>query len=104
MGKRDLCVEVLSRIYGAMPDVRHSIKFVSKSTGLSPHVLRIWEKRYATVTPGRTDGNRRLYRSADIDRFRLLKQATDAGHGIGDIARLSAERLQRLVSEDLSGT
>ncbi len=86
-----------------MPEVRHSIKFVSLRTGLSPHVIRVWEKRYGTVTPGRSDGNRRLYRAADIDRFRLLKQATDAGHGIGGIARLPTEKLRRLVSEHLFG-
>lgn len=84
-----------------MPDVRHSIKVVSKRTGLSPHVIRVWEKRYATVSPERTEGNRRLYRAQDVERLRLLKLATDAGHSIGDIAQLPTERLARLVSDDL---
>ena len=85
-----------------MPDVRHSIKVVAMRTGLSAHVIRVWEKRYGTVTPGRTEGNRRLYRSEDIERLRVLKLATDAGHSIGDIARLPTERVARLLAEDFS--
>ena len=42
----------------------HSIQSVARRTGLTPHVIRIWEKRYAAVQPSRTETNRRLYSDA----------------------------------------
>ena len=86
----DRCLPVPERTSSA--DLPHSIRVVSKRTGLSPQVLRVWEKRYRTVTPARTATNRRVYTSADVDRLILLRRATEAGHGIGTIARLPAEQ------------
>lgn len=81
-----------------MSEVRHSIKWVAKRTGLSAHVIRAWEKRYGTVRPQRTDGNRRYYTPADVERLLLLRQATESGHSIGDIAALDTERLALLLA------
>ncbi len=78
------------------------IKVVANRTGLSPHVIRIWERRYHVVSPDRTQTNRRLYTDADIERFRLLRLATEAGHRISEIALLPAEDLRALVQTDLA--
>jgi DNA-binding transcriptional MerR regulator len=80
-----------------MPENIHSIKAVARQTGLSPHVIRIWEKRYQAVTPSRTNTQRRLYTDREIQRLILLRNATAAGHSIGNVARLSDERLRELV-------
>ena len=77
------------------------IKLVSKRVGLSPHVIRVWEKRYRAVTPERTEGKRRLYSEADILRLSLLAELTNAGHRIGDIANLPTQRLQSIVAKEL---
>ena len=77
--------------------IRHPIKVAASRTGLNPHVIRAWEKRYGAVKPDRTASNRRLYTEADIERLRLLRQATSAGHSIGQIASLSAEELDGLL-------
>ena len=82
-----------------MIDARHSIKIASKRTGLSPHVIRIWEKRYRAVEPQRTATNRRFYSDAEIERLNYLRQATAAGHGIGSVANLSIPQLEKLVSK-----
>jgi DNA-binding transcriptional MerR regulator/methylmalonyl-CoA mutase cobalamin-binding subunit len=81
-----------------MPDLKLSIKAVCKQTGLSPHVIRTWEKRYGTVKPVRSGGNQRLYSAGDIERLTLLRQATETGHSIGTIAALTTERLRSLVN------
>jgi DNA-binding transcriptional MerR regulator/methylmalonyl-CoA mutase cobalamin-binding subunit len=78
--------------------VKHSIKTVARQTGLSPHVIRAWEKRYQTVRPTRSEGKQRLYSAADIDRLTLLRQATGAGFSIGTIASLPLESLQSLLA------
>lgn len=81
-----------------MVNAHHSIKVVSRRTGLSAHVIRIWERRYGAVEPERTPTNRRLYSEAEIERLSLLRLATAAGHSIGNIARLPLGRLKLLVA------
>lgn len=73
------------------------MKSVVQRTGLSPHVIRVWEKRYGVVAPRRTASNRRLYTEAEVRRLLLLHAATKAGHSIGTIARLSDEQLRALT-------
>jgi methanogenic corrinoid protein MtbC1 len=63
-------------------------------------VLRAWEKRYAVIEPGRSEGGRRLYSDRDIERLRLLRRATGAGRRISQIAGLVTEELTALVKED----
>ena len=83
---------------------RHPIKVVARRTGLSPEVLRVWEKRYAVVEPGRTKTARRLYSDADIERLRILRQATLLGRRIGEISGLTTEALAAQVKEDREAT
>ena len=78
----------------------HPIKVVARRTGLSPHVIRAWEKRYKAVTPRRTATNRRVYTSEDIERLILLRRATLAGRSIGQTATIPTEELRQLVDED----
>ena len=75
----------------------HPIKVVVRRTGLSAHVIRVWERRYGAVEPARTETNRRLYSDGDIARLICLRQAIQAGHSIGRIARLPADELEKLV-------
>lgn len=82
-----------------MTKAHHSIRVASSRSGVSQHVIRIWEKRYAVVEPQRTPTNRRLYSDAEIERLILLRLATAAGHGIGNVARLPTGRLKELVGE-----
>ncbi len=81
-----------------LDEVGYPIRAVSRLSGLSSHVIRIWEKRYAAVTPYRTPTNRRLYSEQDIERLVLLRKATLAGHTISTVAGLSANQLTELLS------
>lgn len=67
---------------------------------MSPHVIRVWERRYGTVTPSRSSGNQRLYTEADVERLALLKQVTDRGHSISRVTALPTEQLSLLVSAE----
>lgn len=86
-------------IHSGVPsnDPRHPIGYVTRQTGLTPHVIRVWERRYGAVRPHRTDTNRRLYSDDDIERLKLLKQATAAGHTISRIADLPDEELRPIA-------
>ena len=79
---------------------KHPMKVVARRTGLTPHAIRVWEKRYGAVTPIRTATKRRLYSDTEIERLRLLRQATLAGHSIGQIAHLPTDRLLALVAAE----
>lgn len=79
---------------------RHPIQVVSRRTGLSPDLLRAWERRYAVVAPGRSETGRRLYSDRDIDHLRLLQRAVRGGRRIGSVAQLDHAALTALVRED----
>jgi DNA-binding transcriptional MerR regulator/methylmalonyl-CoA mutase cobalamin-binding subunit len=80
-----------------MSKVHHSINMAARKSGLTPHVIRVWERRYGAVTPTRTDTNRRLYSEAEIERLSLLRQAVSAGYRISNIATLDAPALRELL-------
>jgi DNA-binding transcriptional MerR regulator len=79
---------------------RHPMRLVTRRTGLTAARLRIWERRYGVVRPGRTGGGQRLYSDDAIARLALLARATDAGHALPQIARLSREALTTLLERD----
>ncbi len=79
---------------------RHPIRVAAERTGLSPPLLRMWERRYGVVDPARSEGGQRLYSDAEIDRLRLLRRATLGGRSIGQVEELSNEALLELVRED----
>lgn len=77
----------------------YPIKAVSNLTGLSLHVIRAWEKRYNVVVPERTETNRRLYSETDVEKLKLLSDATRQGYAIGSIASSTIENLKSIVAE-----
>jgi DNA-binding transcriptional MerR regulator/methylmalonyl-CoA mutase cobalamin-binding subunit len=85
-------------------DQKHPIAVVSMRTGLSPHVIRAWEKRYGAVKPERTPGNHRLYSDDDVKRLLLLRRGIDAGRSIGQLARLPTDELLKLIDEDMKSS
>lgn len=90
---------VSARRSGAKAEATYSLGAVVRLTGLSDHVLRAWERRYEAVRPQRTAGGTRRYRASDVERLKLLAAAVEAGHPIGDIARLPDTELRRRVRE-----
>ncbi len=87
-----------------LPTPLHPVRVVSARTGLSPDVLRVWERRYRVVQPTRSDGRQRLYSDADVERLRLLANLTASGRTISQLAPLSTDRLQALTTEDGAAT
>ena len=82
-----------------MSNVLHTINIVAKRSGLTPYVIRIWERRYQCIVPERTETNRRLYTEDDIYRLKLLKQATDLGCRIAQIASMDVRQLEKLIED-----
>jgi len=79
---------------------RHSIQVVSQRTGLSKDVIRIWERRYGAIEPGRSETGRRIYTDAHIERLLLLRAAMVNGRRIGEVVNLSPGELKEIVESD----
>lgn len=90
----------MSGVNDAAKQPRHPIQVVSRRTGLTPDVIRVWERRYGAVTPGRSATNRRMYSDEDLGRLILLRRATLAGRAIGNVAHLDSQELASLVDAD----
>ena len=73
------------------------MRVVAKRTGISPHLIRMWERRYSAITPARTETGRRLYTDEEIERLILLRRATLEGQAISQIANLPTDQLRTLA-------
>lgn len=78
----------------------YRIGAVSKATTIPVSTLRIWQTRYGAFSPLKTEGNQRLFAEQDVSKAQLLKQLTEAGHGIGRIAHLPLPELRQLICAD----
>ena len=79
-------------------DAQHSLRIgeLSRRVGVSPELLRAWERRYGLLHPARTEGGLRLYSAEDERRVRAMQAHLDGG--------LSAAEAARLVSAGASAT
>ena len=76
-----------------------SIQAAAERSGLTPHVIRAWERRYRAIEPERSPGKHRLYSESEIERLAMLNRAVRSGHRIGKIATLPTEQLRDLVAD-----
>jgi DNA-binding transcriptional MerR regulator len=60
---------------------------LSEITGVSPDLLRAWERRYGLLQPARTRGGFRLYGEDDADRVREMGRLMAGGLGAAEAAR-----------------
>lgn len=81
---------------GPTADKTYPIRTVARLTGLTPDLIRVWERRYGVVAPVRGPRGARLFCENDVARLRVLARAVENGCSIGDIAHLPVEQLERL--------
>jgi MerR family transcriptional regulator, light-induced transcriptional regulator len=62
---------------------------LSKRSGVSPELLRAWERRYGLLRPVRSAGGLRLYTSADVERVRVMRQHLADGLAAAEAAALA---------------
>ena len=79
---------------------KFSINVISNATGIMPHTIRTWEKRYQVFTPGRSEGGQRLYSETDLDKAKLIVALIDQGHTISSLAKYSLKNLRSLLGHN----
>lgn len=75
----------------------YQIAAVARLTGLSADTIRAWERRHGLVRPLRDETGVRRYRKAEIVRLQRARQATERGHAIRIVARMTDKELAALV-------
>ena len=80
----------------------HRSGAVARMLQMPVATLRVWERRYGLSQPQRSASGQRLYSADEVRRLALLKQLTDRGHAIGQLAGLSMAQLQQVASTHAS--
>jgi MerR family transcriptional regulator, light-induced transcriptional regulator len=83
---------------------QYSIKQLETISGIKAHTIRIWEKRYALMTPLRTNTNIRYYSDDHLKKILNIALLINGGHKISKVAPLSDKELNKLVSSDFVGS
>lgn len=65
---------------------RYKMRTFSELTGLSPTVLRAWERRHGLLKPARPKGGHRLYTEEDLQVIQSVTKLLETGRAIGEIA------------------
>jgi DNA-binding transcriptional MerR regulator len=69
-------------------DTRLWIGALAERTGVSTHLLRVWEERYGLLTPERSPSGYRIYGPDDERRVREMVALRDRGMAAGDAATM----------------
>jgi len=64
---------------------------LSRRTGVTPELLRAWERRYGLLQPTRSSGGLRLYGHDDLARVQRMQQHLADGLAAAEAATLAAE-------------
>ncbi len=76
-----------------------SIGDLAEATGLSPHTLRVWERRYGRPEPVRLPSGHRRYTPEQARWLRLVGEALALGERPGRVLGLGEGELRRLLEE-----
>src|SRR5580765_5316890 len=59
----------------------------ARRAGVSPELLRAWERRYGLLQPSRSKGGFRLYTAEDAERVARMQRGIDEGLSAAEAAR-----------------
>jgi len=62
---------------------------LSRRSGVSPELLRAWERRYGLLDPTRSTGGLRLYSPEDLERVKSMQSYLDEGMAAAEAATLA---------------
>jgi DNA-binding transcriptional MerR regulator len=66
----------------------------ARRVGVTPELLRAWERRYGLLQPVRSSGGFRLYTDEDAERVARMHHALDQGLSAAEAARAALDRGQ----------
>jgi DNA-binding transcriptional MerR regulator len=78
----------------------YPIAVVARRAGLSPEVLRAWERRYTGIAPDRDSSGRRVYSSELLTRITQISRLREQGYRVSDVVALPALELSALLKDE----
>lgn len=75
---------------------------LARRSGVTPELLRAWERRYGLLRPQRTAGGFRLYGDEDLARITAMRAGLDQGLSAAEAARHVLENPKALSAEPVS--
>lgn len=75
----------------------YSIRDLERLSGIKAHTIRIWEKRYGIIVPGRTSTNIRLYNDEELKKLLNVSILNKKGFKISHLARMDQDELKEKV-------
>ncbi len=79
-----------------------SIADLARYSGIKPHTIRIWEKRYHALTPRRSIGNTRHYDTAQLKRLLNITALLDSEYKVSELCSMTDKQLMDLNSRFLA--
>lgn len=76
----------------------YSIRDLEKLSGVKAHTIRIWEKRYGIIRPGRTSTNIRYYTNEDLKQLLNISLLNKNGYKISAISKMSPSEILNHIS------
>lgn len=74
-----------------------SMAAVVRRTRLLPDTIRSWERRHGLVVPRRASSGVRVYSDEDVARLELAREATQLGHPIRYVARMTNQEIELVL-------
>ena len=87
-------------------NARYTISDLSYYTGIKPHTIRAWEKRYNLLAPSRSCTNIRGYDSCQLRKLLNINSLINAGWKISRISQLKPDEMDselRMIMEQGTG-
>ena len=75
----------------------YSIQDLERLSGIKAHTIRIWEKRYSLLTPGRTNTNIRYYNDNQLRKLLNTCALIANGRKISKVSKLSEAAISEQV-------
>src|SRR5664279_2697270 len=76
-----------------------SISDLSRYSGIKQHTIRIWEKRYHALKPGRSSGNTRNYDSTQLKRLLIIAGLLKSDFKVSELCAMTDEKLYELSAQ-----
>jgi DNA-binding transcriptional MerR regulator len=90
--------------YEGMTSTRAQLRIgeLGRRVGVSPELLRAWERRYGLMEPERSAGGFRLYSDADVARVQRMQKYLGQGLSAAEAARGAIEEAPTSESENVA--
>jgi DNA-binding transcriptional MerR regulator len=76
-----------------------TISQISRFSGVKAHTIRIWEQRYNSLNPKRSEGNTRYYSGAQLRRLLNIVSLVEKGHKVSELSAMPDEKIFKVVKE-----